>query len=73
MSEGLSGSLGTEKIFDMEAVVDAPKKLRVGFLSPAFKITSENPGAEAHPQQWYLALEVLTGLHSFWKKYFGWF
>lgn len=56
MSEGLSGSSGTEKIFDMEAVVDVPKKLRVGFLSPAFKITSENPGAEAHPQQWYLAL-----------------
>lgn len=46
----------------MEIVVDSPKKLRAGFLSPAFKITSENPAAEAHPQHWYLALYVLISL-----------
>lgn len=51
------GSLGIEKIFELEAVVDAPEKLRVGFLSPAFTITSENPAAaEGHPEKWYLAL-----------------
>lgn len=43
-------------------MVDAPKKLRAGFLSPEFKITSDDPAAEAHPQHWYLALYVLISL-----------